>query len=332
MTVTGTTPFEEVLSAGGRPIRDLMGEVERQLADVTRRHGPPLARAAGGTLEAGGKRLRPLLVFICGSGERLRPARREALVRAASAVELVHMATLVHDDVLDGALLRRGRPTVYAAAGREAATATGDFLFSRAFSLLSANQDGEQVRALSVACLDLARGELAQRQDAYAGGVDLERYLYRCGLKTASLFTAACRLGGLASGLDDGVVAALGRFGQKVGLAFQVLDDVIDMTGAVERTGKWRGTDLLEGTTTLPLILAAKADPDLAGLDLRSIDSREQAELVCERIAATGALEEARTVAARLTAEAKEELGTGLAPPVRELLELVADRIVDRYA
>ena len=117
-------------------------------------------------------------------------------MRAAAAVELIHMATLVHDDVVDNALLRRGRPTVFASGGRETATATGDFLFSRSFALLASNGDDEQVQVLSDACVALARGELAQRHDAYRLDVDEERYLLRCELKTARLFSAACRLGG----------------------------------------------------------------------------------------------------------------------------------------
>ena len=129
-----------------------------------------------------------------------RSGSGSALVNAGAAVELVHMATLVHDDVVDGATVRRGRPTVVAASGRPVATAGGDFLFSRALALLARNGDDEQVRVLSDACLALARGELAQRKDTFASGIDVDRYLYRCGLKTASLFTAACRLGALAAG------------------------------------------------------------------------------------------------------------------------------------
>jgi geranylgeranyl pyrophosphate synthase len=330
MRLATATPFEEVLSSAGERTRLLMEQVERQLAELTGDYGAQLERFAGGTLTAGGKRLRPLLVFICGNSGDERDSTRASLVRAGAAVELVHMATLVHDDVIDGALVRRGRPTVYAAYGRDAATASGDFLFSRALSTLSLNGDGEQVRTLSAACLDLARGELAQRQDAYARDVDVDRYLHRCELKTASLFAAACRLGALAAGLDGGRVDALARFGHHAGVAFQVLDDVLDVAGSADQTGKARGTDLLEGTTTLPLILAGKADSQLARLDLRTIDTRERAEWVCERIAATGALDEARGRASELAATAKAELNAGLPAAVSEPLALVADRIVDR--
>jgi geranylgeranyl pyrophosphate synthase len=245
---------------------------------------------------------------------------------------LVHMATLVHDDVVDSASLRRGHPTVFAVSGRETATATGDFLFSRALSLLDGNQRGEQVRTLANACLALARGELVQRQDAYSRDVSVERYLRRCELKTASLFAAACKLGSLAAGENGARVEVLERFGHRVGLAFQLLDDVLDVAGSASSTGKQRGSDLLDGAVTLPLILASQSDAELAALDLRSVFSREEAEQVCDRIAATGGLDETRKRATDLVTEAKRDLGASLSPEVIALLRLVADRIVDRYS
>jgi geranylgeranyl pyrophosphate synthase len=332
MSTAAATPFEEVLSAGGPPVRRLMADVELLLGRITVAYGTQLGRAAGTTLAGGGKRLRPLLVFVCVDGEHGSQRRRQALVRAAAAVELVHMASLVHDDVLDDARVRRGRPTVYASQGRGTATASGDFLFSRAFSLLGENGNASQIRALSDACVDLARGELAQRRDAYSHFAGVERYLYRCELKTASLFVAACKLGALVAGYDGPQVEALGRFGQRVGLAFQILDDVLDVAGDVVQTGKQRGSDLLEGTVTLPLILAAEADPELAKLDLSTLNSRAEAERVCERIAASGALEEARRQASELVVAAQSELDGGLDSRVSALLRLVADRVVDRYS
>jgi geranylgeranyl pyrophosphate synthase len=328
MNTVEATPFEQVMVAGGEQLRALMEDVEQVLAEISSGHGPELASSAGTTLSAGGKRLRPLLVFICGDGA----ADRDPLVRAGAAVELVHMATLVHDDVVDSASLRRGHPTVFAVSGRETATATGDFLFSRALSLLGGNQRGEQVRTLANACLALARGELAQRQDAYSRDVSVERYLQRCELKTASLFAAACKLGSLAAGENGARVEVLERFGHRVGLAFQLLDDVLDVAGSASSTGKQRGSDLLDGAVTLPLILASQSDAELADLDLHSVSSREEAERVCDRIAATGALDETRKRATGLVTEAKSDLGASLSPEVVALLRLVADRIVDRYS
>jgi geranylgeranyl pyrophosphate synthase len=330
MSTVEATPFEEVIAAGGPGIRRLMDEVEALLAEVASGYGDVLARPAGTTLAAGGKRLRPLLVFICGEGGEDSPDRK-SLVRAGAAVELVHMATLVHDDVVDSASVRRGQPTVFAVSGRRTATATGDFLFSRALSLLDGDTRLEQVQTLAGACLALARGELVQREDAYKRRVDAARYLQRCELKTASLFAAACKLGSLAGG-GRGRTVALERFGHRVGLAFQLLDDVLDVVGSPGDTGKPRGSDLLDGAVTLPLILASKSDPELRELDLGSISSREDAERVCDRIAATDALTVTRKRANELVSEAKADLDGSLPAESTALLHLVADRIVDRYS
>jgi geranylgeranyl pyrophosphate synthase len=306
-----------------------MGALERRLAQLLDGDGAVLADHAGATIAAGGKRLRPLLVFLAAGGA---PEDDERLVRAAVAVELIHSATLVHDDVLDGAALRRGRPTVVAAAGREIAIATGDLLFSRAFAELARNDRPDEVRVLSAASSALARGELLQREDAWNVNVSLERYLERCELKTARLFRAACQLGALeCPGADDAHAAPLGEFGHRVGLAFQLLDDVLDVSGPAERTGKHRGTDLLDGTVTLPLILARELDPALAAVDLRAVTTAEEAERICDRVARTGALDEAKARALSIVARAKSELPP-MEPERRRLLELVADGVVERYA
>ncbi|HUB08428.1 MAG TPA: polyprenyl synthetase family protein, partial [Myxococcales bacterium] len=256
------------------------------------------------------------------------PPETQRLVRAAVAVELVHGATLVHDDVLDGSALRRGRPTVVATGGRGAATATGDLLFSRAFAELAAGGSIDAVRVLARASRQLALGELAQRGDAFRAEVSTARYLDRCRLKTAVLFRAACELGAIEGEPDPRV---LGAFGERIGLAFQILDDVLDVSGPPERTGKPRGADLLDGTVTLPLILARDRDPELVALDLHSVRTAADAAAVCDRIVATGALDLARGRAQGLIAAAKLAL-PALASRQREALELAADVMVQRYA
>jgi geranylgeranyl pyrophosphate synthase len=314
-----------VLAAGGPELTGLLERTELRLAEMAESGGPELAPHATGTLSAGGKRLRPILVFLCADGDS-----DERLVSAAAAVEMLHMATLVHDDVLDSAALRRGRPTVFAQAGRMAATATGDLLFSRAFAELAAARSEEAVRALSSASSALARGELMQRADAWSPDVTPERYLERCRLKTASLFDASCRLGALFGGRPE-LAAPLGGFGERIGLAFQMLDDVLDVAGPAERTGKPRGADLLDGTVTLPLILARRRDDELRTLD-PGLDAGRAAEL-CERIAATGALDEARDQALEHVAGAKRSLEEpDLPDDRRRALQLVADGVVARYA
>jgi len=318
-------PVTSVLEAAGTWLPRGMAAVEERLGELTAGHGTTLADDAGATLAAGGKRLRPLLVLLSAG-----PAGGDAAIRAATAVELVHMATLVHDDVIDGAPLRRGRPTVAARSGRERAVATGDLLFSRAFAELGSNGGERQVELLSSTAVALALGELAQRRDAYDTSISRERYLERCGLKTARLFECACLLGRAVDGAAD--EPELAGFGREIGLAFQLLDDVLDVTGPAERTGKARGTDLLDGTVTLPLIVARDRDPELEQLDLRGLDERT-AESICDRIAATGAPETVREDARGRVARAKRRLaGAALSGEERELLSLVADGVVERYA
>lgn len=315
---------DAVVASGGPALAGRMARVEELLHEVAEWAQGPLAGHARATIAAGGKRLRPMLVFLAaGDG----PADDEGLVRAAAAVELVHSATLVHDDILDAAALRRGRPTVFAEAGRAMATATGDLLFSRAFAELARNGRVDEVRVLSDASSALAQGELLQRADAWRADVPVERYLHRCDLKTARLFQAACELGALEAGGAGGTAAELGGFGRRIGLAFQLLDDVLDVSGPPERTGKHRGTDLLDGTVTLPLILARERDPAIAARDVRAVTTPEAAEELCDAIAATGALDEARARALAIVAEAKAGL-----PRSDRALELVADGVVDRYA
>jgi geranylgeranyl pyrophosphate synthase len=312
-------PVTAVLDASSRWLPAYLGEVEQLLHEAISNHGELLGSDAAATLEAGGKRLRPMLVLLCAG-----PERSAETLRAAAAIELIHMATLVHDDVLDAAPLRRGLPTVAATSGRERAVATGDLLFSRAFGLLAEVDDAGSVALLADASVALARGELAQRRDAYDLGITEERYLERCRLKTARLFECACVLG---SGDER-----LREFGAGVGLAFQLLDDVLDVSGPPERTGKARGTDLLDGTVTLPLIEAAESDPTIREADLRGLDPAA-AEVLCERIEATGALARVRARALKMVAAAKQSLlRTDFDPEQQQLLALVADGVVQRYS
>jgi geranylgeranyl pyrophosphate synthase len=312
-------PVTAVLDASSRWLPVRLDEVETSLRELSAGHGEPLTEAAAATLAAGGKRLRPMLVLLCAGG-----SGGDASVRAATAIELVHMATLVHDDVLDDAPLRRGQPTVAATSGRSRAVAAGDLLFSRAFALLAEADDARAVELLSEASVALARGELAQRHDAFDTGVSEQRYLDRCRLKTAKLFECACLMG-----RDE---EALGLFGAEIGLAFQLLDDVLDVSGPPERTGKARGTDLLDGTVTLPLIAAADLDPGIRSVDLRALDATT-AEALCDRIAATGALDEVRSRALEMVAKAKKQLESPVFDSEqKQLLGLVADGVVQRYS
>ena len=281
--------------------------VEERLAEAVGSH-PGVAAAVGAdALAAGGKRLRPLLAFLS-APEAARPP-----VAAGVAVELVHMATLVHDDLIDGAKVRRGHAAAWAAHGEGAARATGDYLFARAFAELCREGDAGAVKVLADAALALARGEAMQRRQQHAPDTTVEAYLERCALKTGMLFEAACQLG---SG------GTLARFGLNLGIAFQIADDILDCAGDTIETGKIAGTDLREGTPTLPLLLAARVD-DVVHAALAGGPTAG----VLLRVAATGALERSREMALDYAREARESLNGG---PHRDELEALADAVVNR--
>jgi geranylgeranyl pyrophosphate synthase len=288
-----------------------LDEIERRLLEAVGPQRGLAATVGAEALAAGGKRLRPLLVFLAALPEDDPP------LEAGVAVELVHMATLVHDDLIDRAGYRRGRASAWARYGPAAARAAGDYLFARAFGELAATGDERAVSTLARACLSLARGEALQRAQAHDPDTPVESYLERCALKTGKLFEAACMLGA-----GSAASRALAEFALALGIAFQITDDILDCTGETIDTGKIAGTDLREGTPTLPLLLAAREDPlvwqALAG---GSLDG------ALVRVAATGALERSRRVALEYAERARAWLNGELR---RGELEAMTYAVVDR--
>jgi len=288
-----------------------------------------LGEAGSSTLAAGGKRLRPLLVLLAA---RNTAPLEGAVVNAAAAVELLHMATLVHDDVLDGADLRRGLPTVARTYGDEMAVSVGNFLLAQAFAVLAETGDTAAVDELAEVAWGLSEGERLQAGDAFRITVTVDEYLHRCRLKTADLFSVACRLGAQVTGLGDETVAALGEFGGSLGLSFQMLDDVLDLTGDESVTGKRRGADLRDGTVTLPLVLAIAARPDIGPRLITCRDNETCLEGVLDDVVASGSIERARAMALDFVNEARGRLAGCPSGFERELLDELAGSLVDRYS
>ena len=221
------------------------------------------------------------------------------------------MATLVHDDLIDRAHFRRGKAAAWSVYGAGAARATGDYLFARAFAELSAAGDPDAVQVLADATLALARGEAMQRTQTHDPSTTVDAYLARCALKTGALFEASCRLGG-----------GSGDYGVALGIAFQIADDVLDCSGATIETGKIAGTDLRDGTPTLPLLLAAQQDDVVrAALAGGPLDG------ALVRVAATGALDRSREVALDYARRARACLNGELH---RDELESLTHAVVDR--
>ena len=283
-----------------------LDELEERLDAAVAAHGGIVSAVGAEALAAGGKRLRPLLVFLA------TPPSEPANVAAGVAVELVHMATLVHDDLIDGAAFRRGRASAWQEFGPDAACAAGDYLFARAFAELAGAGDPSDVALLAEAVLCLARGEALQRRQRHDPDTSIDAYLERCALKTGKLFEAACGLGR----------GGLGAFGLSLGIAFQITDDILDCSGETIETGKVAGTDLREGTPTLPLLLAAREDEvvrrALAGGPL-------DGALV--RVAATSALVRSRELARKYALQARARLNGELG---RDELEALTDAVVER--
>lgn len=305
-----------------------MGECEQRLSALAARPGRTLGESCGLTLSAGGKRLRPLLVFL---STKKGEAIGEEQQAAAVAVELVHMATLVHDDILDGAELRRGLPTLVSRYGKPVSVAAGDYLFSAAFEVLSDTGSTEAVALLASTSLGLSRGELSQMADA--GNLELTRkaYIERCTLKTANLFSTACSLGAMFSGCSEEAVGKLGEFGRCLGLAFQIFDDILDFTGQTSRTGKKIGTDLRDGTVTIPLIIALENDHSISEF-LRGEPDNEAVSAVCRRVAAAGGLDGAREEAVKYVYRANDALAAVSGELDTGPLALIAGSVVDRDA
>jgi geranylgeranyl pyrophosphate synthase len=290
-----------------------MSELELQLARAVERREGFAAGVAAEALAAGGKRLRPLLCFLSSAG-----AESEPPLAAGVATELIHMATLVHDDLVDGARMRRGAPSAWAVFGSDAALSAGDYLFACAFAELAALEDSAAVAILAEACLALARGEAMQRSQIRRPETTIDAYLARCALKTGKLFEAACRLG---SGGDPD----LGAYGLALGIAFQIVDDILDCAGQTQETGKIPGTDLREGTPTMPLLLAAQQDEVVR----RALAGGPLDDGALARVAATDALARSREAALDYAARARSFV---LGAAHREELEALTYAVVDRVS
>lgn len=248
--------------------------IEQELASAVHSQVELATDIGNHLLRAGGKRLRPALYLLCA-----KSAERELapVLPVAVAIELIHMATLVHDDVIDEASTRRGLTTANVRWGNPLAVLTGDYLFAKAFSLVAGHAGNNVLSALTDAICVICEGEIVQAKNLFDSSQTEAEYLTRSGKKTAEFIAVSCELGAKAAGLPEEDAASLRNFGYSVGMAFQLTDDILDFTGSQAQVGKPVGNDLRQGVLTLPVLYALEASPrrgELADL----IQGRDMAE------------------------------------------------------
>lgn len=305
--------------------------IEEELQNAIKTGQPVLNESSAHLLKAGGKRMRPVFVLLSG---RFGHYEREELKRVAVALELIHMATLVHDDVIDDADTRRGQATIKKEWDNKVAMYTGDFILARALMELSGLKDKTVHPILAKAMTLVCLGEMDQIEDLYSERLSLRRYLRRIKRKTALLMSVSCQLGALVSQASPRYVQWLKAYGYYVGMAFQLKDDVLDFIGDEKTLGKPAGNDLRQGNVTLPVIYALCQGDEDARNSIRSY-LRTQGETVAlpqvlDQVRESGGIEYTLDLSKRYMNKAMHCLKQLPASTERESLRLIAEFIVER--
>jgi octaprenyl-diphosphate synthase len=319
---------ERVALLVGADLEAVEREIHRELSSPV-----TLIQEMGGYIAgAGGKRLRPILLLLAA---RLAEYRGPRAIRLACVVELLHTATLIHDDVVDQAPLRRGHPSANAQWGDDASVLVGDHLYSKSFAMLVRDNDRGVMETLARATVSMTEAEVFQLQLKRSGLTSESDYVRIITQKTASFMSACCRIGALLGAVPAAHIEALTRYGLDIGIAFQISDDALDFTADQARLGKAIGADLREGKRTLPLIAMlervppAEAEQVRAALRRRTLDAAE-IEDIRRLVLEHEGVEYARARAQAFAQAAKADLEAFAPSEERETLALVADFVVDR--
>jgi geranylgeranyl pyrophosphate synthase len=279
-------------------------------------------------LAGGGKLLRPALALISG---RLGNYNLDLLVPLAASVELLHTASLVHDDVIDTADTRRGRPTANSVFPNSTSVMLGDYLFAHAAHQISLTDNVRVIRLFSSTLMTMTKGEIRQDFTAYDSRQTIRDYLQRIGGKTASLFATACEGAGIVTNQAEPSVKALSDYGYNLGMAFQVVDDILDFTGDEERMGKPVGSDLMQGTLTLPSLLLMERHPDSNPIQEYFAQPTDQGlARAVEMVRASDILDESYRMAQNFCRDAHAALDTLPDGPDRQALADLSDYVMDR--
>lgn len=304
--------------------------VEAAIEQALETDEPLLAEVSTHLLRAGGKRIRPAMVLL---SAQFPGADFERVLPVAAAAEMIHMATLVHDDVVDKADTRRGRPTVNALWSNQVSVLTGDYLFAKAFSMFAQTGNNRVVKIMADVVFEMSKGELAQIESYFQSAQTEAQYYKRIAQKTGYLLAECCRLGAIMSGADDGAVQALYTYGYELGLSFQIIDDILDWEGSSSKVGKPVGSDLKVGILTLPVLHALENAGARAELK-RRIDTREVSDSdvawAKEQLVAAGSLKFAHARAQEHYRNACAQLDRVPTLASRETMQVLADFVVNR--
>ncbi|OQA11329.1 MAG: Heptaprenyl diphosphate synthase component 2 [Firmicutes bacterium ADurb.Bin373] len=312
-------------------IKDELQAVENELRQIVQERYQILTETSTHLLNAGGKRLRPALTLY---GAKFYNFDMEKVVPLAATMELIHMASLVHDDVVDASMTRRGKPTVKAVWGNSVSTHIGSFLFAKSLILLSRYEDTPLIfEVLSNTSVQMSQGEIIQISSSFDINQSIKDYLYRIKCKTALLIAASAQLGAVACGAGRDIHLALRRYGYNIGMAFQITDDILDMIADQRQLGKPIGGDLRQGIITLPVIYALQCCKDkkrLIELITKVEKNDDEVNEALEIVKNSGAVDYSFDIAQKYVMKAKMELKKLPDIPTRMTLGMAADFVCAR--
>lgn len=311
------------------PVTQELAQVEAEMGSLARASEPMMQGLLSHILRPGGKRIRPVLTLLAGRFHHYDLGR---LIPMATAVELFHIATLVHDDTIDKAMLRRGLPTVNRVWNGQVAILVGDYLFAQSAELVAGTEDLRVIRRFAQTLMAVCQGELGQAFTSYDVNLSREDYFTRIDRKTAALFALATESGAILSGAPEVAIAALRQYGHKLGMAFQITDDILDFTSTEAELGKPVGNDLLQGTVTLPVIVALAQHPELGALwpNSRPEDRHQAWQRTVEMVLNSSAVDESYRVAAAYCHQAGQALDALVDDAARRALLNLADYVLER--
>lgn len=279
-------------------------------------------------INSGGKLLRPSFLLISGGFGNYDS---DKLCNLAAVVEMLHMATLVHDDIIDDTKRRRGSKTIQSKYGKDYAVLMGDILFCRCFITLSSNTSMENMKLLSEAIFNICTGEIEQLSSHFSQEVSVKKYLKRIAAKTAELFSMSCYVGAYESGCSKELTNTLSKIGYDIGMAFQIIDDILDYTGNADIVGKPTGNDLREGIFTLPLIYSIKADKEmLSPLLSKESYSDDDIKNIISITSKLGGIKKAEDLAAKFTKRAFKRINNLPENENKTVLKAIAENLLIR--